>query len=79
VKDDTDDIWRRDEVESPCVKVCVIHPEARLCVGCLRSLDEISAWSRMGHEARRAVMADLPARAPLVARRRGGRAGRVAD
>lgn len=79
MKDDTDDIWRRDEVESPCVKVCVIHPEARLCVGCLRSLDEIAAWSGMGHAARSAVMADLPARAPLVARRRGGRAGRLAD
>jgi hypothetical protein len=79
VKDDIDDIWRRDEVESPCVKVCVIHPEARLCVGCLRSLDEISSWTRMGHEARAAIMAELPARAPLVARRRGGRAARLAD
>jgi uncharacterized protein len=79
VKDETDEIWRRDEVESPCVKVCVIHPEARLCVGCLRSLDEISAWSRMGHDARSAVMADLPGRAHLVARRRGGRAARLAE
>lgn len=21
-----DDIWRRDEIESPCVKLCMIHP-----------------------------------------------------
>ncbi|PTX45578.1 MULTISPECIES: DUF1289 domain-containing protein [Gemmobacter] len=73
----TDEIWKRAEVDSPCVKICVIHPEARLCVGCYRSIDEIGAWSRMTPEARRAVMADLPARAPRLVRRRGGRAGRL--
>lgn len=75
----TDDLWTRPEIESPCIKLCVIHPEARLCMGCCRSLDEIAAWSRMTPGERRAVMADLPARAPLVApRRRGGRAARTA-
>lgn len=77
MKDEADEIWRRDEVESPCVKVCVIHPEAGLCVGCLRTLDEIAGWSRMGHAARAAVMAELPGRAPRLVRRRGGHAGRT--
>lgn len=72
----SDDIWTRDEIESPCVKICVIHPETRLCVGCARSIDEIGAWSRMTPAARRAVMAELPARAPAPAGRRGGRAAR---
>lgn len=73
-----DEVWRRDEVDSPCVKLCVIHPEARLCMGCFRSIEEITAWPRMTPEARRALMADLPARAPQVAaRRRGGRAARL--
>ena len=72
-----DDIWKRNEVESPCVKICVVHPEARLCVGCLRSIDEIARWSRMTPEARRAVMAELPGRAPQLQRRRGGRMGRM--
>jgi uncharacterized protein len=70
--------WRRDEIESPCVKVCVIHPASRLCVGCLRTIDEITAWSRMSADTRSAVMADLQSRAPLIAERRGGRAGRLA-
>jgi uncharacterized protein len=74
----SDEIWKRDEVQSPCVKICVIHPESQLCTGCLRSIDEIARWSLMSPEARRAVMADLPARAPLLARRRGGRAARLA-
>ena len=60
---DTDDIWVRNEVESPCIKICVIHAESRLCTGCLRSIDEIGAWSRMTPEARSSVMAELPNRA----------------
>ena len=68
----------RDEVDSPCVKLCVIHPEARLCIGCLRSIEEITVWSRMTSAARVAIMAELPERAPrIAARRRGGRAARL--
>lgn len=74
----TDGIWRREEVESPCVKICVIHPATRLCTGCLRTIDEIGAWSRLSPEARRAVMDTLPARKPLLTARRGGRAARLA-
>jgi predicted Fe-S protein YdhL (DUF1289 family) len=72
-----DEVWKRDEIQSPCVKLCVVHPEERLCVGCLRSMEEIATWSRLSHEARAAVMADLPARAPRLAKRRGGRMGRL--
>lgn len=70
-------IWARAEIESPCVQVCVIHPDTRLCTGCLRSIDEIGAWSRLAPEERRAIMAALPDRAALHAVRRGGRAGRL--
>ena len=75
----TDGIWKRAEIESPCIKVCVIHPEARLCVGCLRSIDEIAAWSRMTPEARSTIMADLPGRGATLRQRRGGRAARLAQ
>lgn len=77
--ENTDHIWKRAEIESPCVKTCVIHPETRLCTGCLRSIDEITAWSRLSNEDRRAVMEDLPNRAPLLRKRRGGRAARLKD
>ena len=63
----TDDVWRREEIESPCVRICMIHPGAGLCVGCLRSGDEIAGWSRMTPERRRAIMAELPDRAPRLA------------
>ena len=75
--ENTDHIWARDEVESPCIKICVIHAESRLCTGCLRSIDEIAAWSRMSPEVRRAVMEELPNRASQITKRRGGRAARL--
>lgn len=59
-------VWRRAEVESPCVNVCVLHPQARICVGCFRTGDEIASWSRMTPERRREIMADLPAREPAL-------------
>lgn len=72
-----DQVWKRDEIQSPCIRICVIHPEERLCTGCLRSIDEITNWSRMTHEERAALMEDLPSRKPRLARRRGGRAARL--
>ena len=72
-----DPVWRRDEIDSPCIRVCVVHPETRLCTGCLRSLEEIAAWTRMTPEARQATMAELPARAARHKVRRGGRAARL--
>ncbi len=75
----TDTIWSRDEIESPCVKICVLHPEARLCIGCYRTGEEITRWSRMTPEERRAVTEALPERASILPKtRRGGREGRIA-
>jgi predicted Fe-S protein YdhL (DUF1289 family) len=75
--ENTDHIWARAEIASPCIKICVIHPESRLCTGCLRSIDEIGAWSRMTADARSEVMAELPDRASKITKRRGGRAARL--
>lgn len=73
-----DDIWQREEIESPCVKICLIHPEARICTGCFRTVKEITDWSRLAPEERQQIMADLPGRAPALQKRRGGRAAKRA-
>lgn len=73
----TDETWKRDEIDSPCVKICTIHPAERLCVGCLRTIDEIAGWSRMSPDERRRIMAELPGRALRLQRRRGGRNARL--
>lgn len=42
-------------VPSPCISVCAIDEATGLCTGCLRTLDEIAAWSVLDDDARRAV------------------------
>ena len=42
-------------VASPCISVCQIDGATGLCVGCLRTLDEIAAWSMLDDDARRDV------------------------
>ncbi len=71
-----DNIWNRDEIASPCIRVCMIHPEARICTGCLRTIDEIAQWARMTPDQRTAIMEALPDRRPRLAQRRGGSSGR---
>lgn len=79
MSDLTDQIWKRAEIDSPCTKVCQIHPVEKICVGCLRTMEEIAVWSRLRPETRDEIMAELPDRAPRLKKRRGGRAGRLSD
>ena len=51
-------------VLSPCVGICRIHPQSRLCEGCGRSLVEIAEWPAWSDERRRAVLARLARRNP---------------
>jgi predicted Fe-S protein YdhL (DUF1289 family) len=51
-----------DNVPSPCISVCVLDAAGVLCVGCYRTLDEIAAWSVLDADAKRRVLATLPAR-----------------
>ena len=59
----SDEVWKRDEIDSPCTKVCVLHPSARICIGCHRTGEEIAAWTRLTPERRAEITAELPARA----------------
>jgi len=49
-------------VPSPCVNICQMDTASGWCGGCLRTLQEIGAWSRLSDEAKRAVWAQLPDR-----------------
>ena len=75
----SDDIWKRNEVESPCVKICIIHPQANICAGCFRTIDEISNWSNMSESERKGIIKELPNRSSKLRVRRGGRAKRLGD
>lgn len=49
-------------IESPCVKICMLDAQRKLCVGCGRTVDEIARWAGMTPEDRRRVMHALPER-----------------
>ncbi len=51
-----------DHVASPCISVCRMDDASGLCIGCLRTLDEIAAWSLLDADDKRAVLAALPIR-----------------
>jgi len=42
-------------METPCIKVCQLDKE-NLCMGCGRTLQEISDWTRMSDAERAQVM-----------------------
>lgn len=46
---------------SPCIDVCRLDAGG-LCVGCRRTLGEISEWSRATEARRREILSELPAR-----------------
>ncbi|SHI34545.1 hypothetical protein SAMN02745194_00087 [Roseomonas rosea] len=41
---------------SPCVRLCTLNGDG-LCLGCLRTIDEIAAWPSADDAARRAILA----------------------
>ncbi len=49
-------------IETPCVKICTLDARAGLCLGCGRTVDEITRWSRMNASERARVVTDLSAR-----------------
>ena len=53
-------------VPSPCVSVCAMDDASGLCTGCLRTLDEIAAWSVLGDNERRGVLAAAASRRESV-------------
>jgi predicted Fe-S protein YdhL (DUF1289 family) len=63
-------------VRTPCVQVCFVDPQARLCVGCFRTMEELGRWTRFSDEEREAVMAALPEREKAYQAARAARQGR---
>ena len=49
-------------IDTPCVKICTLDARAGLCLGCGRTVDEITRWSSLNASERARVMTELPAR-----------------
>jgi len=52
-------------IPSPCISVCQLRPATGWCEGCLRTIDEIAAWSTMSEAAKWAVWKELRLRRAL--------------
>ena len=49
-------------METPCVGICSLDSDTRMCVGCGRTIEEIAVWATLSDGERRRIMAILPAR-----------------
>ena len=55
------------EVASPCVNICQLDAATGYCIGCLRTMDEISHWLDLDNEQKRAIIAQLNERKKVLA------------
>lgn len=46
-------------VPSPCISLCKMAIDTGLCEGCLRTIDEIMAWSTADDAYKRAVWTEI--------------------
>ena len=53
---------RSTGVASPCTSVCTLDAASGLCIGCLRTLDEIAGWGSFDDDEKRAVLRALEVR-----------------
>ena len=60
-------------IASPCINICKMDAGNKLCVGCFRTLDEITLWSRADEAQRARILAAVSERrlehgSPLIAK-----------
>ena len=55
-------------IPSPCIGVCRLDPKTGICVGCLRTGEEIMAWPGADTAERMAILSRLPSRTHRVDR-----------
>jgi uncharacterized protein len=47
---------------TPCIKVCKIASDTLICIGCFRTLQEISDWSHLTDTQRQTIMNQIKKR-----------------
>ena len=53
---------RQIRKKSPCIGVCEIDTIKNLCIGCLRSIDEIAMWSQMDDKRALEIIEEIKSR-----------------
>jgi predicted Fe-S protein YdhL (DUF1289 family) len=47
---------------SPCINICKMDAHSGLCLGCFRTIDEITVWARTDDVNRARILAAVAAR-----------------
>lgn len=50
------------KTSSPCNGICIMDEDTEICVGCLRTSDEIANWEDYSDEQRAEVMREITQR-----------------
>lgn len=49
-------------IPSPCINICKMDADNGLCIGCFRTIDEITRWSRIDDAQRADILAAIARR-----------------
>lgn len=49
-------------IQSPCINICKMDATSALCIGCFRTIEEITAWSRSDDATRAHILASVARR-----------------
>lgn len=49
-------------IATPCINICRMDKQSGLCTGCLRTIEEITIWSRTDDETRQRILAAIAKR-----------------
>lgn len=49
-------------VPSPCINLCQMDPATGWCLGCHRTIDEITNWGRLDDSSKQHILLRLPLR-----------------
>jgi predicted Fe-S protein YdhL (DUF1289 family) len=55
-------------MKTPCINVCKINPQTKLCDGCGRTIDEISYWSKYSDSERATIINRVNSREEILRR-----------
>ena len=51
-----------EKIGSPCNGICIMDEDTGLCVGCLRTSDEIANWEEYSEQRRAEVLREITRR-----------------
>jgi predicted Fe-S protein YdhL (DUF1289 family) len=49
-------------LKSPCINICQMDQQSGFCIGCLRTIEEITVWSRSDDSTRQKILTAIESR-----------------